>query len=160
MEEVRTGKGREFVFSAIWMLVLLFLGRSISAVLPSYKIIGTLATILMFGVLGFFVLTRYVAVFTYTLKGKYLRINRTIGNRNKEIEIRISAIKSISKEKPCDMPKREHVYNMRTSVFSHKNVWYVEYIRNTFREVLLFEPSEKFADKIKELQHGAESNED
>lgn len=152
MKEVKTGGGKEFLFSVLWMIFLLFIGRFLTYLLPSYKLFGTLATIAMFGVLGFFVLTRYAAVFTYSLKGYSLRINRTIGKRNKEIEIRISAIKSISKEKPENMPRREYVYNMSSCVFPSKRLWYAEYERNTFREVLIFEPSEEMVNKIKELQ--------
>ena len=157
MKEVRTGGSKEFLFSVIWMMLLLFAGRCLIAIMPSYKLFGTIISIIMFAVLGFFVLTRYVAVFTYTLHGYSLRINRTIGNRNKEIEIRISSVKNISRSKPSDMPKRQYIYNMRPSVFVSKKLWYVEYERNTFREVLVFEPTREFADKIKELQQCADS---
>lgn len=158
MKEVRTGGLKEFFFSVLWMLVLLFCGRYLTHLLPSYKLFGTLITIAMFCVLGFFVLTRYAAVFTYSLKGYSLRINRTIGKRNKEIEIRIPSVKSISQKKPKDMPRREYVYKMYSRVFPSKRLWYAEYERNTFREVLIFEPSEEMVNKIKELQQSSNAD--
>ena len=74
MEEVKTGGGKEFVYSVVWAVILLFIGDMIVTALPSYKIIGVIITILMFGVLAFFALTRYSAVYTYTLKKPDCRV--------------------------------------------------------------------------------------
>ena len=78
MEEKRTGGGKEFVFSVIWAVILLCIGRVITNLLENYKIIGVIITIIMFCVLGFFVLTRYSAVYTFTFKDDRLRVNRSI----------------------------------------------------------------------------------
>ena len=38
---------------------------------------------------------------------------------------------------------------MRASVFSPKKVWYVVYEKNRIENMLVFEPSQKMAEKIK-----------
>ncbi len=147
MEETRTGGTKEFIFSFIWLVILLMIGRMVTNALQNYKIIGVAVTIVMFCVLGFFVMTRYCAVYTYTLKNDRLRINRRIGHRDKEVETGVSSVKSISKQRPnC---KVKNTYNMRTTVFSSKDVWYLVYDRNGETNLLVFEPSRKMADKIK-----------
>lgn len=152
MNEVRTGGRKEFVFSVLWAAILLFIGKYIIYILPSYKVIGGILTVLMFCVLGFFVMTRYAAVFTYSLKGYNLRVNRMIGKRNKEIEIKISDIKSISHKKPVSMPRRQNIYIMRASVFSKKRLYYAEYIKDSTAGVLVFEPSQEMVGQIKTLK--------
>ena len=109
--------------------------------------IGTIITILLFCILGFFVLTRYAAIFTYSIKDDIVRVNRAIGHRNKEVEFYISDVKSVTRQKPKKTPKT--IYNMRASVFSPKKVWYVVYEKNRIENMLVFEPSQKMAEKIK-----------
>ena len=121
MEETRTGGGKEFVFSMIWAVVLLFIGKILIEALPNYKIIGTVITILMFCVLGFFVLTRYSAIFTYSLKNDRLRVNRKIGHRNKEVDFAMSSVKSVTKHRPDKAPK--NIQNMKNRDF---NIWNVK----------------------------------
>lgn len=153
MEETRTGGGREFVFSVIWAVILLFVGKIIIEALPAYKIIGTIITILMFCVLGFFVLTRYAAIYTYTLKNDRLRVNRKIGHRNKEVDFAVSAVKSVTGKKPLNSPK--YVYTMKTTVFSHKNTWYVVYEEKRVRKMLVCDMSADMADKLKSRSKNA-----
>ena len=98
-------------------------------------------------ILGFFVLTRYAAIFTYSIKDDIVRVNRAIGHRNKEVEFYISDVKSVTRQKPKKTPKT--IYNMRASVFSPKKVWYVVYEKNRIENMLVFEPSQKMAEKIK-----------
>lgn len=147
MEETRTGAVKEFVFSVIWLIVLLIIGRGLTNTLQNYKIIGIAVTILMFCVLGFFVITRYCAIYTYSLKNDRLRVNRKIGHRNKEIDMAVSSVKSITRQRPSD--KVKNTYNMKTTVFSSKNVWYLLYRKDSEMNMLVFEPSKGMADKIK-----------
>ena len=147
MEEKRTGGGKEFIFSLLWAVIFMILGQYIIFILPSYKIIGTIITILLFCILGFFVLTRYAAIFTYSIKDDIVRVNRAIGHRNKEVEFYISDVKSVTRQKPQKTPKT--IYNMRASVFSPKKVWYVVYEKNRIENMLVFEPSQNMAEKIK-----------
>lgn len=152
MEEKRTGGGKEFVFSVIWTILLLFIGKIVTASLPTMKVLGVILTILMFCVLGFFALTRYAAIYTYSLKNDRLRINRKIGHRNKEIEISASQVRAISKNKPPHNVKR--IRNMRTAVFSKRDAWYLVYEKDNELNMLVFEPSKKMADKIKSRAKG------
>lgn len=146
MEETRTAGGKEFVFSVLWAIVLLFIGSYIISALPEYKIIGMIITLLIFCVLGFFVLTRYSAIFTYSLKDDRLRINRAIGKRNKEVDFAISDIKSMTKHRPKNSTGRAKV--MKETVFSQKDVYYVVYEKYGLRNTLVFAPSKVMADKI------------
>ncbi len=147
MKEQRTAGTKEFVFSMLWAVVLLFIGRGIVNSLPSYKFIGTVITIIFFCILGFFVLTRYSSMFTYEDTGYSLRINRGIGKRNKEIEFRYEDIIYMNKKKPTELPKPR--YNMRASVFSKKNCTYIIFGYKGNEQSLIFEPSDKFISNVK-----------
>lgn len=146
MEETRTGGGKEFVYSVIWAIAMLVVGKGIINALPSYKIIGTIITILMFCVLGFFVLTRYSAVYTYSLKNDRLRVNRKIGHRNKEVDFAVSEVKSVTRQRPKNVPK--NVQTMKTTVFSQKDVWYVVYEKGRISNMLVCQMSKSMADKL------------
>lgn len=146
MEETRTGGGREFVFSVIWAAALLFIGQMITNALPDYKVIGTIITILIFCVLGFFVLTRYAAVYTYTFKDDRLRVNRRIGHRNKEIDFAVSQVRSVTRHRPGNAPKGARI--MRASVFSEKRSWYIVYEENGVNRMLVCEISKNMAEKL------------
>lgn len=147
MEEKRTGGGKEFVFSVIWAIILLCIGRVITNLLENYKIIGVIITIIMFCVLGFFVLTRYSAVYTFTFKDDRLRVNRSIGHRNKEVDFAVSEIESVTRSKPENAPKTTVV--MRASVFTAKNLWYIIYEKNRIRTLLICDMSKNMADRLK-----------
>lgn len=147
MEETRAAGGKEFVFSVLWTILLLLIGKYIIFALPQYKVIGTIITILMFCVLGFFVLTRYAAVYTYTLKNDRFRANRKIGHRNKETDFALSGVRVVTKRRPDK--KVKHIQTMRTSVFSSKNIWYIVYDKNGVSNMLVCEISKNMADKIR-----------
>lgn len=147
MKEKRTAGTKEFIFSMLWAIFLLFVGRGIVNSLPSYKFIGSVITIIFFCVLGFFVLTRYSSTFTYEDTGYSLRINRGIGKRNKEIEFRFEDIIYMGRECPKELPKPR--YHMRTSVFSRKKCSYIVFGYKGSEQSLVFEPSDKFMDNLK-----------
>lgn len=147
MEETRTGGGKEFIFAVIWSIVLIFIGEYIVYLMPSWKIMGIIITILMFCVLGFFVLTRYAAIYTFSLKNDRLRVNRKIGHRNKEVDFAVSDVKSVTRQKPSDAPKSIQI--MRTRVFSRKNIWYVVYEKNRVKNMLVCDMSKNMADKLR-----------
>lgn len=127
-------------------MAILFVGRFIIFALPRYKVIGTIITLLMFCVLGFFVLTRYSAVYTYSLKNTRFRANRRIGHRNKEFEVALSSVKSVTRKRPKNSPRAQ---NMRTTVFSKKDLWYILYRKNKEDMLLVCTISNKMAEKIK-----------
>jgi len=147
MKEVHAAGTREFIYSMIWAVVILFFGRGLINSLPQYKIIGTIVTLVLFCVLAFFVLTRYSARFTYEDTGESLRVNRMIGKRNKEIEFLYRDIISISRTRPASLPKP--VYNMRPSVFRGKRCVYVVFGYKGNEQSLIFEPSEEFLSALR-----------
>lgn len=145
MEEKRTGGKKEFLFSVLWAIFLLIIGRFIIFSLPDYKVIGTIITLIFFCILGFFALTRYSAIFTYTLKGTRFRANRKIGHRNKEYEAALSSIKSVTKKRPKNSPRAHY---MCTTVFSKKDRWYIVYRKNHADMLLVCTISGQMAEKI------------
>lgn len=147
MEETRTGATKEFVFSVIWFILILMIGRGLINSLREYKIIGIAVTVIMCCVLGFFVMTRYCAIYTYSLKNDRLRVSRKIGHRVKSVDIPVSSVKSISRQK--NGARTNKIYNMRKTVFSQKDIYYVHYGKNGAENMLVFEPSAAMVDKLK-----------
>lgn len=146
MEETRTGGKKEFLFSCIWAIALLITGRFIIFALPRYKVIGAVITLILFCILCFFALTRYSAVFTYTLKGNRFRANRKIGHRNKEYEVALSGIKSATRKRPPKSPRAQY---MCTTVFSKKDRLYIVYRKNHKDMLLVCTVSDEMSEKIK-----------
>ena len=148
MKEVRTAGTKEFIYSMLWAVLLLFIGRGVINTLPQYKVAGTIATLISFCFLGFFVMTRYSALFTYEDTGYSLRINRRIGKRNKEIEFRYEDIIYMESIAPAELPKPR--YNMRASVFSRRKCSYIIFGYKGNKQTLIFEPSQKFMDSLRQ----------
>ncbi len=146
-EELASG-GKQFLFVLIWAAALYIVCGMGMSLFGSYAFIGGILSILVFGVFGFFVLTRFTAKFTYTLKDGRLRVNRMIGKRNKEIDIPVSSITDIvCGVKPSGFPKRP--YMMRVSVFSQKKSMYIEYKdKDGATQGLVIEPSDKLKKHI------------
>lgn len=153
MKEIRTAGTKEFIYSLLWALFLLAICTEVVNALPEYKMIGGILGIIMYAVLGYYVLTRYTSRFTYEDTGTGLRINRMIGKRNKEIEFRYSEITEISRVKPKKLPKQ--VYYMRASVFSDKKSYFISYTHNGESAMAVIEASAEF---IKALEKAKRSH--
>ncbi len=148
MEEKRTGGGKEFIFSLLWAVIFMILGQYIIFILPSYKNNRYDNNNPFYFVYWVSLsLTRYAAIFTYSIKDDIVRVNRAIGHRNKEVEFYISDVKSVTRQKPQKLRKR---YTICVRVyFRLKKVWYVVYEKNRIENMLVFEPSQKMVEKIK-----------
>ena len=148
MTEEITAGGKEFVLAMLWAAALYFVCGIIMDMFKSYFFAGGVISVLVFCVFGFFVMTRYCARFTYTLKGGRLRVNRMIGKRNKEIELPCKNITNISRgRRPAGFPKRP--YNMRKSVFANKRLLYIEFTDKTGERCgVIIEPSDELREKI------------
>lgn len=150
MKEEVTGGYKEFgiaMIIAALLYILCYIIVEISG-LWNYRFIGAVISIIIFCVFGFFVMTRYSAKFTYELKGNRLRINRMIGKRNKEVEVRIAGIEAVYYGyKPASFPKRPEM--MRKSIIRNKNSLFIVYkTKNGERAGVVIEPSEKMRKKI------------
>ena len=145
MKETHAAGLKEFFISVVWAAILFVMGGSTSYALPVFKIISGIGTFLLFCVFAFFVLTRYSAVFTYSLNENTLRVNRQIGHRNKEVEIRVGKIKSISAVDPQIKP----TYRMRKYILRNKRDCYITFENKGKTECLLFCPSDDMLKKIK-----------
>lgn len=158
MEEIRTGGIKEYFYSVTWAMAILFVGKFLIYLMPSYKLFGGIAAVVMFVILGFYVMTRYSAVFTYKLTGYVLRTERRIGGRTKEVELKISDIKSISYKKTGKFRRRD-MYVMCATVFSFgKKRCYIEYTVGKENMLLIIEPSAEMAEKIKTLMRSVKND--
>ncbi len=151
MNEELTAGGKEFVYVIIWAAILYFVCGIITSAFSAYgryPFIGGIISVLIFAAFGFFVLTRYTSRFTYQLADGRLRVNRTIGKRNKEIEFACGNITNmVYGVRPPDFPKRP--YNMRRSIISRKHLLYIEYTdKDGILRGIVIEPSEKLRKKI------------
>ncbi len=145
MKETQAAGFKEFFFALIWVAILFILGSSTGYAISVYKVISGIGTMLLFCVFAFFVLTRYSAVFTYSLEGYTLRVNRKIGKRNKEVEIRAGDIVSISRTDPKIRP----TYRMKKYILRNKRDCYIVYNKNGEQACLLFNPSDEMIKKLK-----------
>ena len=121
------------------------LGSMSSYAVSVYKVISGIGTLLMLCIYAFLVLTRYSAVFTYSLEGNVLRVNRKIGHRNKEVEIRTSRIADISNIDP----KLRPIHRMKKYILRNKRDCYVTYKNGGRTECLLFCPSDELLKKLR-----------
>lgn len=146
MQETHSAGIKEFFLSVIWMIIIFLLGESTSYALPVYKVISGLLTMIFTVIFVFFVLTRYSAVFTYSLNSSSIRVNRKIGRRrNKEIEIKLNYVCEITKTDPKIKP----TYRMKQYILRNKRDWYVVFINDDKRCCLLFTPSDEMLKKLK-----------
>ena len=150
MKEELTGGYKEFGIAMAIAAVLYLICYIIVEItgLWNYRFIGAAVSIIIFCVFGFYVMTRYSARFTYELKGNRLRINRMIGKRNKEIEVRISGIEAMYfGYKPSSFPKRP--YMMRKSIIRNNHSLFIAFkTKHGERLGVVIEPSDKLRKKI------------
>lgn len=147
MEEKRSAGGREFFIAIVWSVFLFTVSQYIGSAMETYHIVANLIAIGMFCVLGFFVLTRYCATFTYTVRDGRVRINRLIGHRNKEVDFAVSNIKSICA--PNARINVKNTYKMTTKMFSKSGLCLIVFNKQGFDEAVIFEPSREMLQHIK-----------
>ena len=148
MKEEITAGGKEFVFAMIWAAILYFVCWIVMSLFYSYAFVGGIIAVIIFAVYGFLILTHYTARFSYSLNDGILRVNRTIGKRNKEAEINCAAIEdAYYGYKPMSFPKK--CMSMRMSILNKKRSLYIEY-RDKAGGLcgIVIEPSEKLRKKI------------
>lgn len=148
MEEKRTAGTKEFFIALVWAIFLFTINQYAGAALKSYHIAANLLGLAMFCVLGFFVLTRYCASYTYTVKNGRVRVSRTIGHRVKELDFAVSNIKSISPG--STKAKAKNIFNMTTKAISKKGTYCIVFNKKGFDEAVIFEPSGEMAEYIKQ----------
>lgn len=147
MEEKRSAGSKEFFIAIAWSVFLFTVSQYIGSAMETYHIVANLIAIGLFCVLGFFVLTRYCATFTYTVRDGRVRINRLIGHRNKEVDFAISNIKSILP--PTAKANVKNTYKMTTKVFSKSGLCVIVFNKQGFDEAVIFEPSREMLGYIK-----------
>ncbi len=157
MEEQRKAGSKEFIFTLIWAVIVFLIGQILADKIQVYKFIGGLIMLLMYCIVGFFVLTRYSAVFTYTVNNNRIKINRLIGHRNKEIDFAISNITKIAAA--GEKINAQNVYCMTPKIFSKKGTSCIVYNKSGFEEAVIFEPSREMMKSIEILMNNKDDNE-
>lgn len=126
MKQIKKSGFKEFIISLIAIFAVIFTANSISFRFPGGTAIADILSVILLAWLGFNILVHYTAEFTYTLSNESLRLNRQIGKRNKEIEIPLNSITSISSNKPdC-----KYIYNFSPHIFKNKNTKYITFEHN------------------------------
>lgn len=145
LKQTKKAGAKEFFLSLLVIAIIATISSYIRFILPSNKVLGDILGIILFCIYGFNVMCRYGAVYTYTIDDDTLKINRTIGKRNKELQIPISCIKKISNTKP----KVNTVYNFSRFIFSRKNTRYIEFEYDRLKQAVLIETDAKMLSKLK-----------
>jgi len=91
---------KEFFLILLVVLVLSTLGSFVSYILPSYKIFGHIAGIILIGIYGISVVKSYCSVFCYLERENYFLIRRELGAMSKEVKVRYADIYLLTNEKP------------------------------------------------------------
>ena len=147
MSEISSAGKKEFFLALLGAGILYLIGEYIKYILPSYKVIGDIIEIIMFAVFAYFVLTRYAAVYTYTLADKKLRINRKTGKRNKEFEIKASDMKGFA----LGVGNNVKVYTMKKTILRHREDTYLLFNYKGRECAVLFTPSKNMRNEISKL---------
>lgn len=155
MKETYKSGIREFLITIALIVVLMFAGEFIIYLIPEYKMAGGIISLLLLCVLGFFVLTRYTAVYTYELTDDRLKVNRTIGHRNKELGIYYNEIKRIGPDISTQGMQKQNVYVMIPGIRKKKNAVYVSFKEGKVKKVMIFRPSAEFEKRLRELREEA-----
>ncbi|MDD6483829.1 MAG: hypothetical protein PUF72_04535 [Clostridiales bacterium] len=145
-ETVSAGK-KEFFLALLGAVILYLAGEYIKYILPSYKAAGDVLEVIMFAVFAYFVMTRYAAVYTYSLNNGTLRVNRKIGHRNKELEINACNMRAVK----TSVKGKIRVYTMKKTIFHHKEDVYLIFKKDDREYALCFAPSGKLRAKTESL---------
>ena len=148
MKEEHSSGGREFLLVIVWAAMLYIVCAALMSAFGDYAFIGGIIALFIFCIFGYFVLTHYSSRFIYVLKDGRLRITRTIGKRNREIDFECKNIMRMQfGEKSTDFARPHE--SMRVSVINSKKSLYIEYKDNigALRTVVI-EPTEKLRRRI------------
>ncbi len=139
MKQTKKSGFKEFIISLIAIFSVIFAARSLSFKFPGGAVVVDILSVVILAWLGFNVLVHYTAQFTYTLTDNSLRLNRQIGKRNREIEIPLNSISSISSNKPdC-----KYIYNFSPNIFKNKNTKYIIFEYNRLVQAAVVEADDE-----------------
>lgn len=156
MKEEYSSGGREFMYVIVWAAILYIACGVMMSLFGDYAFIGGIISLIIFCIFGYIVLTHYTARFTYSLKDGRLRINRSIGKRNKEMEFACADItRTQYGEKPIGFAKP--IYGMRISVKNAAKSMYIEFnASDGEKHSVVIEPSEKLRKRIEKERKKAD----
>ena len=141
MKQVKKAGIKEFFLALLIIFLIMTICGYIKFITPTYTVFVDILTVVLFVIYGFKVLTHYGADFTYTLTDTTIKINRTIGKRNKETEIPYSCVVSVSKNRP----DTKYIKNFSPYITGGKNI-YITYDAGRLKEVVCIAADNEITD--------------
>ena len=138
---------KEFFLSLLLIFIIIAVSDILRSFISSYAVAVDILSLILICFLGYEILIHYCAVFTYTCSDKILRINRSIGKRNKEVEINTSKIKYISDKKP----DTKQILKFCTSILKNKKTKYLVYKENKELKAVLIEIDDEMNSYLKDF---------
>ena len=151
MKQVKKAGIKEFILALFIIFLIMTVLGYIKFITPSYTLVIDIIAVISFVIYGFLVLTRYGAEFTYTVTDTDLRLNRTIGKRNSEVEIPISSIISVTQKKP----DTKYIKNFSPYITVGKKSRYITFNKNRLEEAVIIVCDRDMAEFLnKHIQEG------
>lgn len=151
MQQVKKSGIKQFFIAILLIFANMTFFGYVKFLFSSYSVIADILCLISMCILGFFILIRYGAVYTYTADIEKLKINRTIGKRNKEIEIPVKGIISVSNQKP----KTEFIKNFSRFLLTNKHTCYVTYEKDRLTSAVIIEADDELLSYLKNVRKKA-----
>ena len=148
MIQVKKAGMKQFLIVILITSIIVTVFSYIRFLIPLYGVIADILSLVCIIIFGYEVLVHYTAVFTYTCDDKRLKINRTIGKRNKEVEFLRASVVSVSSKKP-DV---EFIHNFNPNILSGKKTKYITYNSKRITEAVLIEVDDEMDKYLKALK--------
>lgn len=134
-----------FLISEFFGGLLNFISRGVIPARLSGNILLVVCCVLMV----FWVYNYYASVYKYKITAKHIVIEKRTGSRVTEYDIPIDEIQNVYiGKKPRSKGKR---HRLCTSIFSNRRAAFI--VCGEDGQIIIFEPDERFVEKIKEYVH-------
>lgn len=148
LTQIKKAGTKEFLLSVLVFGVLAFLVSYFKFLLPAYKSIADVGGIFLFVLYGFFVLTRYAAVYTYRLSPDSIKLTRVIGKRNREVQFSPNEVIAVTRKKPS---AKEH-YHFCRFIFPNKSMLYFTVDKDRLIRSVAIEADAELEKALKKLK--------
>lgn len=112
------------------------------------KLTGNILLVVCCVLMVFWVYNFYASVYTYKITSKHIVIEKKSGSRVTEYDIPIGEIRNVYIRKKPNKKLKGKRQRLCTSIFSNKRATVI--VCGEEKQIIVFEPDEKFIEKIKE----------